>query len=167
MNQRQPACTGTNYAFIDNHNVYKETLRCGWRIDWLKFRRFLQDKFDVARAFQFLGYLPEKRALYTALEHHGYDLIFREVVRFGDDEIKANIDSWLIVECLKRWGHFQQATIVAGDGDYLPLLETLQEQNKLDAIWTPSVSSTSYLLRPFSNHFFNLNRYRRELEFVN
>jgi len=149
---------GGNYAFIDNANVYRAICRKKW--NWMTFLQYLRWEFHVEVAFQFFGYIPENKGLYAALERMGYELVFREVIRDGNGNIKGNIDPWLYAKCFEEMANYQKAVIVAGDGDYQPLLKFLVERQKLKALLTPSKKSTSKLLRGFSKYSVTLGHYR-------
>jgi hypothetical protein len=66
------------YAFIDSQNlnlgtskdIYKHGKRIytGWKIDFKKFRQYLTDKFRVSKAYLFIGYIPQNKTLYNALQ---------------------------------------------------------------------------------------------------
>ena len=56
-----------NYAFIDSQNVNLGVRGDGWRIDWKKFRSYLNDEYDVTKAYLFLGFIPENTSLYNNL----------------------------------------------------------------------------------------------------
>jgi hypothetical protein len=40
-----------NYAFIDGQNLNLSIRSLGWKIDWKKFRIYLNDKYSVERAY--------------------------------------------------------------------------------------------------------------------
>lgn len=44
-----------NYAFIDSQNLYLSISSQGWKIDWNKFRIYLREKYDVEKAYLFIG----------------------------------------------------------------------------------------------------------------
>ena len=45
-----------NYAFIDWQNLYRRTQIDWWAIDFLKFRRYLSDKYKIKKAYYFIWY---------------------------------------------------------------------------------------------------------------
>ncbi|MEK7061425.1 MAG: hypothetical protein AAB954_02075 [Patescibacteria group bacterium] len=45
-----------NYAFIDSQNLNLGVRSLGWRLDWRKFRQYLRNKYNVTKAFTFIGY---------------------------------------------------------------------------------------------------------------
>ena len=53
-----------NYAFIDGQNLYMGTAKRAvdpWKINLTRFRGYLQEKYNVVKAFYFLGYLDESQ----------------------------------------------------------------------------------------------------------
>lgn len=51
-----------NLAFIDGQNMYMGTTKRQinpWRIDLARFRIYLERKYNVDRAYYFLGYIHE------------------------------------------------------------------------------------------------------------
>lgn len=48
-----------NYAYIDSINIYLGVQKLGWVIDYGKLRRYLKDKYDVTKAYYFIGYVPK------------------------------------------------------------------------------------------------------------
>ena len=47
-----------NYAFIDSQNLYLGIKEQSWELDFARFRVYLDDKFNVSKAFLFIGYVP-------------------------------------------------------------------------------------------------------------
>ncbi len=45
-----------NYAFIDSQNLNLAIRDQGWALDFKRFRRYLEDKYGVTKAFIFIGY---------------------------------------------------------------------------------------------------------------
>jgi len=46
-----------NFAFIDSQNLNLSIRDLGWRLDWLRFRTYLKEKYGATKAFLFIGYL--------------------------------------------------------------------------------------------------------------
>ena len=65
-----------NYAFIDSQNVNLAIRGQGWVLDFKRFRRYIQDKYQISKAFLFIGYVPQNQDLYTGLQKDGYILVF-------------------------------------------------------------------------------------------
>ncbi|MEW6087987.1 MAG: hypothetical protein AB1498_06735 [bacterium] len=46
-----------NYAFIDSQNLNLAVRSQGWTLDFKRFRQYLKDKYNVTKAFLFIGYV--------------------------------------------------------------------------------------------------------------
>ena len=62
MNQR-----GNNFAFIDSQNLNLGVRSQKWNLDFVRFRRFLKDKYHVEKAYLFIGFVPGNQMLYADL----------------------------------------------------------------------------------------------------
>jgi uncharacterized LabA/DUF88 family protein len=65
------------FAFIDSQNLNVSTQKFGWKMDWRKFRKFLEEKYGVTKAFMFIGYLPENESLYEQMHEAGYAVVLK------------------------------------------------------------------------------------------
>jgi hypothetical protein len=52
-----------NYAFIDSQNLNLSIRNLGWKLDFRRFRVYLTEKFNVLRAYLFVGYSDLKNNL--------------------------------------------------------------------------------------------------------
>lgn len=50
-----------NFAYIDGNNLYKSISNSKWKIDLIRFRKWLSDKYNVKRAYYFIGLIPKKK----------------------------------------------------------------------------------------------------------
>lgn len=134
-----------NYAFIDTQNMSEGILRQGWRIDYARFRRFLREKYQVEKAFLFMGYLEKNRYMYRYLESVGFIIIFKQVILRKNAVIKGNCDVDLTLRaCLEFW-NFDRAVIVTGDGDFFSLVDSLETVGKLRKVLIPDSKRFSEL----------------------
>ena len=154
-----------NYAYIDAQNVYKTIKRLGWVIDWKRFFIYLKDKYQVAKTYFFIGYLPENRAFYQFLQETGYIIIFKPVVIGEKQEtIKGNCDAELVLQAVNDKKKYDQALIISGDGDFHCLVEYLEKRNKLFKLGIPGRKSYSSLLRRFQKYFFFIEDQKKKLK---
>jgi len=116
--------TENNYAFIDGQNIYKGIKDLEWTLDWKKFRVYLKEKYNIAVAYIFLGFIPENQKLYQYLKQDGFILRFRPVT-YGKGIIKGNVDANLILQAMIDLKNYDGAVIVSSDGDFYPLVEHL------------------------------------------
>jgi len=153
------------YAFIDAQNLNLGIRQNGWRLDYRKFRLYLKNKYNVEKAFLFIGYLPEQEKLYKALRTYGFKLIFKPVLKIkkhGRTIIKGNVDAELVLHTMIRLNDFDKAIIVSGDGDFYCLIEYLVTNNKLLRILVPN-KNYSRLLKKFHKYIVRLDLLRGNL----
>ena len=72
----------SNYAFIDSQNLNLGVKSAGWTIDFGKFRLYLKNKYNVTKAYLFIGMVPGNEALYRRLQEMGYVLIFKPTMQY-------------------------------------------------------------------------------------
>lgn len=160
----------TNYAFIDSQNVNLGIRDLGWRLDFARFRVYLADKYDIAMAFLFLGYLAKNEALYSFLREAGYCCIFKPTLLLPDGTVKGNVDAELVLHTMIQYPNFNRGLIVTGDGDFHCLVEYLKQQNKLLKILIPNQNSYSTLFKKFctagNNALDFMNPLREKLEYL-
>jgi len=157
-----------NYAFIDSQNVNLAILDQGWKLDFYRFRIYLKDKYNITKAFLFIGYLPENQSLYSNLQNIGYTIIFKPVLNRHDGYIKGNVDAELVLYTMIEYSNYEKAIIVTGDGDFYCLINYLNKQNKLLRLLVPNVYQYSRLLKPFApNKLDFMNNLKKKLELKN
>ena len=84
-----------NFAYIDGANLHKAMEQNGWKLDYTRFRVWLSDKYNVNRAYIFIGLIPRYKDLYTYLQESGFTLVFKEVVYDNNGKPKGNCDATL------------------------------------------------------------------------
>ncbi|MFA6255301.1 MAG: NYN domain-containing protein [Patescibacteria group bacterium] len=136
-----------NYAFIDSQNLNLAIRDQGWILDWLKFRIYLKEKYNVAVAYLFVGYVPGNASLYLSLQKCGYILIFKPTMELPDGRVKGNVDTELVLYTMIEYKNYNKAIIVTGDGDFYCLIRYLREQNKLETLIVPNIFKYSGLLK--------------------
>lgn len=176
---QQPQPKG-NFAFIDSQNLNLGTQKVGWKMDWRKFRKLLADKYNVSKAFLFIGYIKENEDMYNQLHDAGYLIVLKptqEITKVEDDQnadkksddkklIKGNIDAELVLWAMKEVNNYDKAIVVSGDGDFYCLVEYLHEQGKLLKLMVPN-KQYSNLLNAFEEHVVRLDNMKNELAYRN
>jgi uncharacterized LabA/DUF88 family protein len=151
------------YAFIDSQNLNLGVKSQGWNLDFHRFRIYLKDKYNVNKAFLFIGYIPKHYQLYSALERYGYILIFKPVINTNIKTIKGNVDAELVLHSMIEFPNYDKAVIVSGDGDFYCLAEYLVKKQKLVKIIVPNIKYSS-LLRSYSNYIDNISLFKNKLK---
>lgn len=139
-----------NYAFIDSQNLNLGTKLYGWKLDYGKFRLFLRNKYNVSRAFLFIGFVEGNANLYRDLQEKGYILIFKHVMEIRNGKqitYKGNVDAELVLHTMIEKDNCEKVIIVSGDGDFFCLVEYLSNKNKLLKIIVPNRKFSSLLKR--------------------
>ncbi|MFH1876011.1 MAG: NYN domain-containing protein [Candidatus Omnitrophota bacterium] len=157
--------TVKNFAFIDSQNLNLAVRDQGWKLDFEKFRVYLNDKYSVVKAFIFIGYVPTNQSLYTSLQQKGYIIIFKPTLYLPNGRVKGNTDAELVLHTMIEYPNYDKAIIVAGDGDYYCLVEYLKKQNKLAKLIIPNRFKYSSLLRTFIRDMAFVNDLRGKLEY--
>lgn len=160
-----------NYAFIDSQNLNLGTQAVGWKLDWRKFREYLQKEHNVTKAFMFVGYLPENEDLYKQMHEFGFLVVLKptqDLTRLhnAEDEkhIKGNIDADLVLHAMKEMPNYDKAVVVSGDGDFYCLVEYLAEKKRLKNVLAPNRQYSS-LLNKYDSYVIRLDTMRRDLAY--
>ena len=154
------------FAFIDSQNLNLAIQDQGWKLDFTRFRRYLSDKYDVEKAFLFIGYVAGNEALYTSLQQAGYTLVFKPTLEFkraGERVTKGNVDAELVLHAMIEYPHYDKAIIVSGDGDFHCLIEYLEKRGKLLHVLIPNPTKYSALLRKFHKYFAYISALEKKL----
>lgn len=181
FNPRKRGRRPNAYAFIDSQNLNLGTQKVGWKMDWRRFRQYLREKYNVSKAYMFIGYVPEFEQMYQQLHEAGYLIVLKptsDLSKQTDDNadakdkpedkkpIKGNIDADLVLWAMKEINNYDKAIIVSGDGDFHGLLEYLQQQNKLLHVMTPNWQY-SQLLKEFDKYLIRLDQLKNQLQYKN
>ena len=150
-----------NLAFIDGQNLYMNTSKKEinpWVVDLVRFRIYLEKKYNVIEAYYFLGYVQEvNQELYEEIQNAGFILLFREHNTAMIGKKKGNVDSDIIFHIMKKLYKkepFDKIILVSGDGDYKPLVDFLVEEKKFEKILFPDRKYRSSLYKQLSNKYF-------------
>lgn len=134
----------------------------GWVLDFGRFRRYLSDKYHVAKAFLFIGHIPTNADLYKSLQEYGFILIFKPILEIKG-RIKGNVDAELVLQTMIEYPNYNKAVIVSGDGDFYCLVKYLKKTGKLLKLMVPDDSRYSSLLRKFAPDIAGINKLKGKL----
>ena len=156
------------YAFIDSQNLNLGIKSQKWILDWRKFIQYLRSKYDVRKAYLFIGQVPGNESLYAKLQEAGFILIFKPTLEYhrnGKIKVKGNVDAELVLHSMIQYRNYYKAIIVSGDGDFYCLVEYLYKRGKLLKVLTPT-RHYSALLRKFNkdNYIIRIDLLRNSLE---
>lgn len=166
-----------NYAYIDSQNLNLGVQKVGWKMDWRRFRIFLAEKYNVSKAYMFIGYMQENEQLYEQMHSLGFTVVLKPTVEPHKEEqvegapneelkrqVKGNIDADLVLFAMKDQENYDKAIIVSGDGDFYSLCEYLKSKHKLLHVMTPNWQYST-LLKEFEPFIIRLDTLRRVLSY--
>ena len=135
-----------NQAFIDGQNLLLGTTLSDkpWKVDLYRFRRYLAEKYEVKKAYYFVGWVDEGlQDLYDMIQDAGFILVFRA---HGSDLIshkKGNDDTDIVFTMMKNFHEYVDVDkffLVSGDGDYYKTVKYLLDQKKLGKVFVSGES---------------------------
>ncbi|TRZ78480.1 NYN domain-containing protein [bacterium] len=150
-----------NIAFIDGQNLYMGTRSDSpaWKINLAKFRKYLLKKYNVQKAYYYLGCVDEKyQDLYEEIQSADFILVFRKHNTAMLGKKKGNVDSDIIFNIMKRLYKkepFDKIVLVSGDGDYKMLVDFLIEEEKFEKILFPNKKFASSLYKSITRVYFD------------
>lgn len=154
-----------NFAFIDSQNLNLSIREQGWVLDFGKFRKYLERKYEITKAFLFIGFVWGNQTLYTSLQKSGYILVFKPTLKLPDGSSKGNVDAELVLHTMIEYSNYDKALIVTGDGDFYCLAEYLIHCNKLLKLMIPNKGKFSSLFRKMMPHIVFMNNLKKLLEY--
>jgi len=141
----------------------------GWSLDYLKFRKYLWDKYHVQKAYVCIGFMPENQAMYTRFQQQNYILVFKPVLTLKDGTTKGNCDADLVLRAMIEYPNYDKAVIVSGDGDYYSLVDYLKAKDKLEQLLIPNEFRYSALLKKVNDEHLKyvsfVSSLRKKLEY--
>lgn len=143
-----------NYCFIDGQNLYRGTQKASpsWEFDKTKLRVYLRDKYQVEKAYYFVGARQkEHRGLYKALQKAGFVVIYRPYSEQMVSPKKGNVDVDIVLEVMKKLldepDKFEKIILISGDGDFKRLVDYLIAKDRFEIIMFPCRERASALYR--------------------
>lgn len=157
-----------NYAFIDGNNLYLGAKIQDINLDYGVFRLFLKNKYNVEKAFYFIGYDKSRIELYSYLKKCGYELVFKPTVKFTKGKktlMKGNVDAELVLHAVAvEYENYNKAIVVTGDGDFACLMEFLEQREKMEKVIAPT-PNYSLLLKRYAKKILPLKEIKEIVKF--
>ena len=122
---------GKNVAvFVDVANIFYAAKAAGVDIDYVTLLKAASAGRDLVRAYAYTGLDPEnenQRNFHSFLSRNGYKVVSKDIRKYGDGKVKANLDIELVVDMMKTARNLDIAIVVSGDGDFAPAIRAVQE----------------------------------------
>ena len=123
--------------FIDGSNLYATAKSLGFDIDYKRLRSEFMRRGKLLRAFYYTALLENDeyspiRPLVDWLNYNGFTMVTKPAKEYTDSmgrkKVKGNMDIELAVNAMELAPHVDHIVLFSGDGDYRPLIESLQRQ---------------------------------------
>ena len=123
---------GKNVAvFVDVANIFYAAKAAGVDIDYVTLLKSASAGRDLVRAYAYTGLDPDnenQRNFHDFLRRSNYKVVSKDIRKYGDGKVKANLDIELVVDMMKTARNLDIAIVVSGDGDFAPAIRAVQEQ---------------------------------------
>ncbi len=122
---------GKNVAvFVDVANIFYAAKAAGVDIDYVTLLKSATAGRDFVRAYAYTGLDPDnenQRNFHSFLARNQYKVVSKDIRKYGDGKVKANLDIELVVDLMKTARNLDVAIVVSGDGDFAPAIRAVQE----------------------------------------
>jgi uncharacterized LabA/DUF88 family protein len=122
---------GKNVAvFVDVANIFYAAKAAGVDIDYVTLLKAGSAGRDLVRAYAYTGLDPDnenQRNFHDFLRRNGYRVVSKDIRKYGDGKVKANLDIELVIDMMKTARNLDVAIVVSGDGDFAPAIRAVQE----------------------------------------
>ncbi|CAN5569075.1 hypothetical protein BH20CHL6_BH20CHL6_19090 [soil metagenome] len=117
-------------VFVDVANIFYAAKAAGADIDYVTLLKSAVAGRDFVRAYAYTGLDPEnenQRQFHSFLARNGYKVVSKDIRKYGDGRIKANLDIELVVDLMRTSRNLDVAVVVSGDGDFAPAIRAVQQ----------------------------------------
>lgn len=123
--------------FIDGTNLYAAAKSLGFEIDFRKLRQEFVQRGRLLRAIYYTAILDNEeyspiKPLVDWLNYNGFLIVTRPAREFvdaaGNRKVKGNMDVHIAVDALNMASHIDHAVLFSGNGDFKPLVQSLQDK---------------------------------------
>ena len=118
-------------VFVDVANLYYAARGQDVDVDYVALLKHATKGRDLIRAYAYSGLDPEnenQKKFLEFLSKNGYKVVAKDIRKFGDGRVKANLDIELVVDLFRLADRMDVAVIVSGDGDFAPAIRALQDE---------------------------------------
>ena len=123
--------------FIDGANFYAAARALGFDIDYKRLLELFRERGRFVRALYYTALVEDQeyspiRPLVDWLDYNGFTMVTKIAKEYTDGQgrrkIKGNMDIELTVDAMELAPYLDHIVLFSGDGDFRPLIESLQRQ---------------------------------------
>ncbi len=147
-------------VFVDVANMYYSAKNIhGTRVN---FGKILEEATAGRQLVRALAYViradtPEEQKFFEALDKQGFEVKMKDLQVFPGGAKKGDWDVGITVDAMRLSDRLDTIVLVAGDGDYIPLVRYLQEARGCRVEVMAFQESTSMKLREVADDFVDLS----------
>jgi uncharacterized LabA/DUF88 family protein len=146
--------------FVDVANLYYAARGQDVDVDYVALLKHATKGRDLIRAYAYSGLDPEnenQRKFIDFLGKNGYKVLTKDIRKFGDGRVKANLDIELVVDLFRLADRMDIAVIVSGDGDFAPAIRALQDKGVRCEVISFKPNTSSDLIA-VADEFFDIQK---------
>ncbi len=155
--------------FVDGANLYAASRTLGFDIDYKLLRGEFMRRGKLLRAFYYTALLENDeyspiRPLVDWLNYNGFTTVTKAAKEYTDSmgrrKVKGNMDIELTVDAMELAPHVDHIVIFSGDGDFKPLVASLQRKGVRVSVASTIRSQPPMIsddLRRQADNFIDLN----------
>ena len=157
---------------IDGANLYSSAKALGFDIDYKLLRQEFVNRGKLLRAIYYTALVENDdyspiRPLADWLNYNGFTMVSKAAKEFTDSQghkkIKGNMDVEITVDALELAPHVDHIVLFSGDGDFRPMIESVQRQGVRVSVVSTIRSQPPMIadeLRRQCDNFIDLNDLR-------
>lgn len=152
-------------VLIDTQNMYHSAKHLyGAHLNFGKLVEKAVDGRLLTRAIAYVATSKtgEEKGFFGALTASGIEVKSKDVIEFSSGERKADWDVGIAIDAVKFADKVDSVILVSGDGDFIPMVEYLQNHGVSVEV-AAFGESTSKLLREAVDDYFNISDHPAEL----
>ena len=166
-------CKGICWVFIDAANIIYSQKTLGWKVDYEKLIKYLQENCNLGKIIYYTAYDPEnkkQRKFLDKLEIIGMKVRKKPLKLISDDSIdedyikKGNLDVELTIDAVENKDKYDTIILMSGDSDFSELIKHLRKFNK-ESIVISTQGHISMELIQQCRKYINLRKLKSKLEF--
>ena len=147
-------------VFVDVANMYYSAKNIhGTRVNFGKILEEASNDRLLVRAIAYVirADTPEEQKFFEALDKQGFEVKMKDLQIFPGGAKKGDWDVGITVDAIRLADRLDAVVIVAGDGDYIPVVRYLQEAKGCRVEVMAFQESTSSKLREAADKFTDLS----------
>ncbi len=147
-------------VFIDAQNLYHSAKNLyGHKVN---FGNIVKDAVAGRKLVRAVAYVissesGDEKGFFDALVKVGIETKVKDLQIFNDGSKKADWDVGLVVDAIKMAPKLDAIIIISGDGDFVPLIEYIQNAHGVQVEVASFGKSSSLRLKEAADEFFDLS----------